>query len=45
MVPRTRTVSCADAGTAMQIKAKLKAASVRGIIVDMGTLSGFRIDG
>src|ERR1700756_1089868 len=37
MVPRIRTVSCADAGKAMQIKAKLKAASVRCTIPYMMT--------
>jgi hypothetical protein len=30
-----RTVSCADAGKAMQIKAKLAAASVRCIVPDI----------
>jgi hypothetical protein len=40
MVPRTRTVSCADAGNAMQIKAKLAAASVRCIMPDIVFLPG-----
>src|SRR5882672_741427 len=43
MVPRTRTVSCADAGNAMQIKAKLAAASVRCIMPDIVFLPGFEL--
>src|SRR5258708_27087199 len=43
MVPRTRRVSCADAGNAMQIKANLAAASVRCIMPDIVFLPGFEL--
>ena len=40
IVPRMRTVSCAEAGKATQTKAKQAAASVRGIMPDMVFLLG-----
>jgi hypothetical protein len=40
MVPRIRTVSCAEAGKAMQVKAKLAAASMRWSVLDIVILPG-----
>jgi hypothetical protein len=41
MVPRMRTVSCAEAGKARPTKAKQAAARVRDIMPDMVFLLGF----
>src|SRR5258708_3076253 len=42
MVPRMRTVSCADAGKTVQIKARLAAASMRWSVWDMSFSKGLK---